>query len=87
MAMPGKSFVAIRAGGQQGVGKMNQPLSGLPLGEQRLPELQQIAEALQGLRYGTVTIIVQDGVIVQIDRTEKKRLRSPGTSPNAPDCR
>ncbi|MFO0914265.1 MAG: YezD family protein [Pirellulales bacterium] len=38
-------------------------------------ELQQIREALRGLRYGSVNIIVQDGLIVQIDRTEKRRLR------------
>jgi len=37
---------------------------------------QQIREALRGLRYGTVNVIVQDGVVVQIDRTEKRRLRS-----------
>lgn len=34
----------------------------------------QIQEALRGLRYGQVTIIVQDGKVVQIDRTERKRL-------------
>lgn len=36
---------------------------------------QSIRDALRGLRFGTVTIIVQDGVIIQIDRTEKRRLR------------
>jgi hypothetical protein len=38
-------------------------------------ELHQIREALRGLRFGAVNIIVQDGVVVQIDRTEKRRLR------------
>lgn len=38
--------------------------------------LEQIVEALQGLRYGTVTVVVQDGVVVQVDRTEKRRLRA-----------
>jgi hypothetical protein len=38
-------------------------------------DLQQIQDALRGLRYGSVNIIVQDGVIVQVDRTEKRRLR------------
>ncbi len=38
-------------------------------------ELQQIREALRGLRFGVVNIVVQDGVIVQIDRTEKRRIR------------
>lgn len=38
-------------------------------------ELKQIACLLRGLRYGSVTIVVQDGVVVQIDRTEKHRVR------------
>lgn len=38
--------------------------------------LSQIRESLRDLRYGSVNIIVQDGVIVQIDRTEKHRLRT-----------
>jgi len=36
--------------------------------------MEQIRDALRDLRYGQVTIIVQDGVIVQIDRVERKRL-------------
>ena len=40
-------------------------------------ELAQIRDALRGLKYGSVNIIVQDGVIVQIDRLEKRRLRRP----------
>ncbi len=39
---------------------------------------QQIQDALRGLRYGSVNIIIQDGVIVQVDRTEKRRLRQSG---------
>ena len=34
-------------------------------------EIAQIRESLRGLRFGSVNIIVQDGVIVQIDRVEK----------------
>lgn len=37
--------------------------------------LDQIRESLRGLKFGSVNIIVQDGVVIQIDRTEKKRLR------------
>jgi hypothetical protein len=44
--------------------------------------LEQIVEALRGLRYGTVTVVVQDGVVVQVDRTEKRRLRGE-TAPSA----
>jgi hypothetical protein len=37
--------------------------------------MEQIEEALQGLRFGQVTITVQDGVVVQIDRLERTRLQ------------
>jgi hypothetical protein len=36
--------------------------------------LDRIQAALRGLRFGSVTAVVQDGVIVQVDRTEKVRL-------------
>ena len=36
--------------------------------------LERITAALRGLRYGTVTAVVQDGVVVQVERTEKIRL-------------
>jgi hypothetical protein len=39
------------------------------------PALEHIRDALRGLRYGTVSIVVQDGLVVQIERTEKRRLR------------
>lgn len=42
---------------------------------QREAEMRQIQEALRGLKFGAVSIIVQDGVVIQIDRTEKRRLR------------
>ncbi len=38
-------------------------------------ELAEIRNALRELRFGSVHIVVQDGVIVQIERTEKHRLR------------
>jgi hypothetical protein len=42
--------------------------------------LTQIEEALRHLQYGLVTITVQDGVVVQIERTERRRLqRRAGT--------
>jgi hypothetical protein len=37
--------------------------------------LNQIADALRGLRFGQVTVTVQDGVVVQIDRLERTRLQ------------
>ena len=37
--------------------------------------MEQIRQALNGLRFGTVSIVVQDGVVIQIERTERRRLR------------
>jgi hypothetical protein len=42
--------------------------------------LNQIRDSLRGLRFGSVNIIVQDGVVIQIDRTEKRRLRGNRSS-------
>lgn len=39
--------------------------------------LDKVRDALAGLRFGTVTIVVQDGVVVQVERTEKVRLPRP----------
>jgi hypothetical protein len=36
-------------------------------------QLQKLNELLSGLKYGTITIIVQDGKVIQIDKTEKHR--------------
>ena len=36
--------------------------------------IDRIHAALRGLRFGSVTAVVQDGVIVQVDRTEKVRV-------------
>lgn len=43
-------------------------------------DLDRIASALSGLRFGAVTVIVQDGVVVQVERTEKVRLTRGGGS-------
>jgi hypothetical protein len=37
--------------------------------------LDHIQEALRGLQFGEVTVTVQDGVAVQVERTERKRVR------------
>jgi hypothetical protein len=44
------------------------------LDERLITALERVLAALQGLRYGTVTAVVQDGVVVQVERTEKVRL-------------
>jgi hypothetical protein len=44
----------------------------------RLPQdhaLARVRTAVEGVRYGEVRVIIQDGVIVQIERVEKYRLR------------
>jgi hypothetical protein len=38
------------------------------------PALRFIEEALRDLRFGTVTVTVHDGAVVQVERTEKKRV-------------
>ncbi len=37
--------------------------------------LERVRTALQGIRFGEVRLIIQDGEIVQIERMEKERLR------------
>lgn len=37
--------------------------------------ISSVREALAGLRYGTVSLTVHEGRVVQIDVTEKKRLK------------
>ena len=37
--------------------------------------IAEIQEALHGLRFGHVTVVVHEGAIVQIERLEKRRLR------------
>lgn len=38
--------------------------------------LQTISDMLKDIKYGSVNIIVQDGKIIQIDKTEKIRIRN-----------
>ncbi len=39
--------------------------------------LDRVRDALRGMAFGTITLSIQDGVVVQIDRTEKLRLDRP----------
>lgn len=39
------------------------------------PMLEHVRQALVGLRYGEISIIVQDGVVVQLERIERRRFR------------
>jgi hypothetical protein len=62
-----------------GLGNLKSEIRNLK-SDSRDGELQQIRDALAGLRFGSVTIVVQDGVVVQIDRTEKMRLQRRNVS-------
>ena len=38
-------------------------------------DLEPIRRAIKGIRFGEVRIVIQDGVVIQIDRMEKQRLK------------
>ncbi|WP_422928007.1 YezD family protein [Singulisphaera sp. PoT] len=38
-------------------------------------ELEQIRQAIKGIRHGEVHVTIRDGVVIQIERIEKHRLR------------
>jgi hypothetical protein len=39
--------------------------------------LSHVQNALETLRYGTITLTVHNGIVVQIDRTERQRFDHP----------
>lgn len=39
---------------------------------------RQVRDALSVIRFGTVTLVIQDGRVIQIDKNEKIRLTNPG---------
>lgn len=41
----------------------------------REQDLRKIVELLETIQYGSVTVIVQDGKLLQIERSEKIRIR------------
>ena len=41
-------------------------------------QLRQIREIAGAVRYGTISLVIQDGVLVQIDRNEKIRIKEQG---------
>ncbi|AMV38134.1 YezD family protein [Planctomyces sp. SH-PL62] len=48
--------------------------SRLPIATSEL-DLDRVRAAVRDIRYGEVRVIIQDGLIVQIERLEKQRLR------------
>ncbi len=56
------------------------PLTDLPTLPSRDPRqldaaLEHVRQALVGLQFGEVSIIVQDGIVIQVERIERKRFR------------
>ena len=49
--------------------------------------LERVQAAIRGLRFGTVTVVIQDGVVVQIERLEKMRLDTRRPGPRAVQLR
>jgi hypothetical protein len=45
-----------------------------PEGEADRLALEAIQQALRGLRFGEVRVIVHDGLVVQVERLERRRL-------------
>ncbi len=52
---------------------------GVPAGREARfrSDLDQVAQQLRGIQFGSLMITIQDGVVVQLDRTERTRLRKP----------
>lgn len=39
-------------------------------------DIQMIQNLINSIQYGTISIVVQDGKIVQVDKTEKYRVKN-----------
>jgi hypothetical protein len=44
---------------------------------------REILDAVRGIRYGSVEVVIHDSRVVQVVRTEKVRLDGPGQAPDA----
>ena len=54
--------------------KQRSPNGDVSIHEGHVRALERLSAALRGLRFGVVTAVVLDGVVVSIVRTEKLRL-------------
>jgi hypothetical protein len=53
-----------------------QKATGQEINEQWSKDLElRIRDALREIRYGTVTLVIQDSRVIQIDKSEKIRLK------------
>jgi hypothetical protein len=56
----------------------------LPDSSEKQPEwLRVVRQKVESLRYGVVQLVVHDGRVTQIERTEKTRLAAPGSPDGA----
>lgn len=46
------------------------------MAERKEDYLERIDTLIREVKYGTVTVIIQDGKVIQIDKTEKIRLKN-----------
>jgi len=49
--------------------------------------VERILESVAGMKYGTVQLIIHDGKLVQIERTEKRRFEGKEHSLDTSKCR
>jgi len=50
-----------------------------PVNDKWSPDLEKVVrEALKAIRFGTVTLVIQDGLVIQVDKNEKLRLSRQG---------
>ena len=43
--------------------------------KKQVSRLEMLEKLLENMKFGSITLIVQDGKIIQIDKTEKYRLK------------
>lgn len=55
--------------------------------DRELQTVEQIRAALDGLTFGSINLVVQDGVVVHIERTEKLRPMRSADSRSPPNYR
>ena len=53
---------------------MSEKAKGRGIAPQQLGKIQKLAETI---RYGSIILTFQDGVLIQIDKNEKMRLNGP----------
>lgn len=60
-----KDFFTFKEGGTMRVGEQDQ-IEGL---------MVKIKDMLDAMKYGSITLVVQDGKVIQLEKNEKVRLR------------